>query len=268
MAPPDSHWSQMDHTGIDDEQTAERYVLGLLSEEECFRFEEHFLDCPRCLESIEAVEGLRAGLTDVSAADAPAAAASNVAAFRSRTRPTRPFLTFLAAACVPLAILSGLFYAQTRGARHDLDDSRRLLEQSQRRQAELENALQRESAERGRVSVEGLSLRTAPVFLLNLTRGTSLAEPPNHVALPGAAGWVTLVFDRPDGRDASGFRVRVSTSDGQPIGEATAGTASGGLLSVSLPSERLPAGNYVLTVEALGGGQPLATYRFRAEAKR
>jgi len=90
------------------------------------------------------------------------------------------------------------------------------------------------------------------------------------VALPDGPGWVTLVFDRPDGRDATGYRVRVATSDGRSIGEAAANATAGGLLSVTIPSERLASGDYVLTVEGLADGQsqPLATYRFRAAAKR
>lgn len=267
MRPSDPHGNQMDHTGIDDAQTAERYVQGRLSEEERLRFEEHLLDCRRCLDSIEAVEGLRGGLKEVSAAEIPVTSESNVTPFRARTRPARSFLTFLAAACVPLGILSLVFYAQTRGMRRELDDSKRLLEQSQSRQAELSSALDQERANRGRASEKALSLRTAPVFVLNLTRGAH-AEPQNHVALSDAAGWVTLVFDRPEVPDAAGYRVRVSTSDGRSIGEAAASVTSGGLLSVSLPSERLVPGDYVLTVERLDGGRPLATYSFRAEAKR
>jgi hypothetical protein len=260
----------MDHTGIDDQQTAERYVLGRLSEEERLRFEEHFLDCPRCLDSIEAAQGLRAGLKDVAAAAVPAAPERNVAQFRRPARFSRPFLKFLAAACVPLGILSLFFYAQTRGVRRELDDSKRLLEQSRSRQTELTNALDRERSERGSATEENRSFRTAPVFLLNLTRGSSPGEPQNHVALPEAPGWVTLVFDRPDGRDATGYRVRVATSDGRSIGEAAANATAGDLLSVTIPSERLAAGDYVLTVAGLADGrsQPLATYRFRAEAKR
>ena len=260
----------MDHTGIDDQQTAERYVLGRLPEEERLRFEEHFLDCPRCLESIEAAEGLRAALKAVPSSELPAARPeTNVAQFRRPARISRPFLTFLAAACVALGILSLFFFAQSQTARRELDDSRRLLDQSQRRQGELQSQLQRESTERGRAADENRSLRTAPVFLLNLTRGSASAEPQNHVAVPDASGWVTLVFDRPDARDSAGYRVRVTAADGRAIGEAPASVGSGGLLSVSIPSERLTSGDYTLTVESVSGRpEPLATYRFRASPKR
>ena len=44
MRPSDPHQTRMDHSGIDDSQTAERYALGRLPEEERQRFEEHLLE--------------------------------------------------------------------------------------------------------------------------------------------------------------------------------------------------------------------------------
>ena len=264
MRPLDSHGNRMDHIGIDDALTAERYVLGRLTEEERHRFEEHFLDCPRCLDAIEAAEGLRKALTSIS--PAVSTPAEPVAIFRPRERKVRPLVTLLAAACVGLAFLSAFFFTQTRAAREELAGSRQLLQQARDRQAEIEGALGRERAESARVAD---SLRAAPVFMLNLTRGGS-AEPEDRVVLPAAPGWVTLVFDRPERRGVSDYRVRVASADGRPIGEtAPARAAEGGLLSVSLPSERLPAGDYVLEVEGVAGGQPvpLARYRFRAVPK-
>jgi hypothetical protein len=256
---------RMDHTGIDDALTAEHYVLGRLTEEERQSFEEHFLDCPRCLEAVEAAEGLRDGLKGIAPA-VSAPAEGNVAPFRPRERKTRPVVTLLAAACVGLAFLSALFFRQTRAAREELTGSRQLLQQTQRRQAELEGTLGREREERARAAE---SLRAAPVFMLNLTRGAS-PEPEDHIVLPEAPGWVTLIFDRPERRGVQDYRVRVSSADGRPVGEAAAArTTEGGLLAVSLPSGRLAAGDYVLEVEGLAAGRalPLARYRFRAVGK-
>ncbi|MDY7095591.1 MAG: zf-HC2 domain-containing protein [Acidobacteriota bacterium] len=65
----------MDHSTIDEHQVIERYVLGRLSEDECARFEEHYLDCSRCLEQLEAAERLQSGLRGVAAEEATQAAA-------------------------------------------------------------------------------------------------------------------------------------------------------------------------------------------------
>src|SRR5215813_3720293 len=52
----------MEHAHFDENDTAERYVTGRISAEERAGFEAHFVDCPRCLDRIEAAEGLRAGI--------------------------------------------------------------------------------------------------------------------------------------------------------------------------------------------------------------
>ena len=85
----------MDHRAIEENQVPDRYLLGSLPAAERAEFEEHYLDCPACLEHLEAAEGLRAGL----------------GAFfgRGRSDPSRPargvFLrpaVLLAAACLAL----------------------------------------------------------------------------------------------------------------------------------------------------------------------
>jgi methionine-rich copper-binding protein CopC len=174
----------------------------------------------------------------------------------------------LAAACVGLAFLSALFFTQARAAREELAGSRQLLQQSRGRQAELEGELGRERAKRSPVAE---SLRAAPVFMLNLTRSSATsAEPEDRVVLPESPGWVTLIFDRPVGLGVQDYRVRITSADGRLVGEAApARTAEGGMFAVSLPSERLPAGDYVLEVERVAADEaaPLARYRFRAVAE-
>ena len=268
MRPPDPHQTRMDHTGIDDEQTAERYALGRLPETERQSFEEHLLDCPRCLDAVESAEGIRDGLGNLSAGPAAAHPESSVVAFAPRRPLARPLVTLLAAACVPLAVLSGLFFSQTRAARRDLEDSRTLLQQSERRRAEVEGELGRERSERARSADALASLRAAPLFLLETTRGAA-AETENRLVLPDSGEWVTLAFDRPPG-DARDHRVRIAHADGKPVGDASpTGAASGRLLAVSLPAASLTPGDYVVTVERPGADrtETLATYRFRASRK-
>jgi Putative zinc-finger len=259
----------MDHTRINDDQVPERYVLGRLPDEDRYRFEEHLVGCEGCIAAVEAAEGLRDGLKDASVRDGAAAGAAPPPVVRQGPWPARPLVTLLAAACVPVAVLSALFFAQAGQARREAEGARQALAQLQRRQAELEGTLGSERADQARAAGRADSLKAAPVFMLNLTRGVS-DEPEDRVVLPDAPGWVTLVFDRPERRGVRDYRVRVSSADGRPVGAAASARAAGeSLLAVSVPSERLPAGDYVLEVEGLTAGEPvpLARYRFRANGK-
>jgi hypothetical protein len=212
------------------------------------------LDCPRCLETLEVVESLRAALREEKPEEASGMRAGS-----------RSLGVLLAAAAAVLAILSSaFFYSELRRAQRELEGVRQASNEVVRsRQAELERALGRERA-------AAAALRTAPlatsVFLLNLTRGTDSPADANRVALGSAPDRVTLVFDRLDRSGFSGYRATVSSADGRTVGQpVVADVKSGGMLAVSLPPELMPAGEYALTVEGIGPARAeiLATYRFR-----
>src|SRR4051794_16643358 len=89
----------MDHAYIDDQQVAERYLLGQLPPAEAARFEEHSLACAECLDRLEAAEKLRLGLRAVAARGVVAEAVklSLLARLvRSRLAPYGLLLLFLA----------------------------------------------------------------------------------------------------------------------------------------------------------------------------
>ncbi|MEM8931779.1 MAG: zf-HC2 domain-containing protein [Acidobacteriota bacterium] len=65
----------MDHVMLDEQNVVERYVLGQLTPEETERFEQHYLDCPRCLERLELTEILHDGLRGVATEEATQGAA-------------------------------------------------------------------------------------------------------------------------------------------------------------------------------------------------
>jgi hypothetical protein len=265
----------MDHARIDENQLADRYLMGKLDDTERPSFEEHFVDCPVCLERLETVEGLRGALKELPSGFSAASTATPTSLDRFARPRVRPLVTFLAAACLLMATAASLFfYGETRRARRELEAVRQASEKARQRQAELEGALQRERTPQPRPSDDTAmsALAGAPlaatVFTLNLTRGTS-SEPGDRVQLPEPLGWLVLLFDRPDRPDVSRYRVRLSTTGGHPVGEpVTASAASGGMLAVSLPSALLSSGDYLLAVEDAGSGNVLATYRFRAAPRR
>jgi hypothetical protein len=265
----------MDHARIDAAQTADRYLMGKLSEEEQRVFEEHFLDCPACLEKIEAVEGLRSGLKALPPeevlAEPGTGRTNSLDRFGFSPRALVPSL--LAAGWI-VAIASVLFFWNaSRRTRLELASLERTVLQAQSRESELERAIERERAARAKSGEPG-TLTAAPVvasaFMLDVTRGSASAEPENRIVPGEGPYWIVLLFDRPDRAGFSNFRVRLTTAEGRPIGERmNAGTASGGMLAISLPSAMLTPGDYVLAVEGTRGGRtgPLATYRFRVSPK-
>lgn len=258
----------MDHARIDEDQLAQRYLMGKLDAESRHRFEEHFVDCPVCLEALETLEGLRAGLKELSPG-IPAAVTT------ARSRRPWPASGLLAAACVLMAAAGSLyFYGEARRARRELEAARQASEKAGLHEAELAPSNGKRPAippasmsDTGREALAAAPL-AAVVFTLNRTRGVS-AEPDDRIALPPSAGWVVLLFDRPDRSAPRGYRVQVSTAAGRSVGEpVTASAASGGMLAVGLPSSLLAAGDYALAVQDAGSGAALAAYRFRVVANR
>lgn len=94
------------HAALDAEQVVERYLLGRLDDEEARRFERHYLDCPTCLERLEANEGLIEGMRQAASEDALRQAVSwSLAAFLTRLGPWRPIA--LAAALLLVLVPAG-----------------------------------------------------------------------------------------------------------------------------------------------------------------
>jgi len=240
---------EMDHESIQENQVPDRYLMGKLSTEERLQFEEHFVDCSLCLEHLESLEGLRAGLRELSPPGIRGAKPERHALVRLLRDPRAAAL--LLAACLAVAILPpALFFRELRRTRGELESVRRTVDEVQR--------------EKAAASVPPLA---AAVFTLNLTRGAGTEEPDNRIVLRDTREWVILLLDRPEPPGFESYRARISTTDRRPIGNAlTASGASGDMLAVGLPPGLFPAGDYVLTLEGLGAGssRDLATYRFRA----
>lgn len=260
---------EMDHESIQGSQIPDRYLMGKLSAEERLQFEEHFLDCSICLDHLEAIEGLRAGLRELSPAGTPVGQPERHALVRLLRAPRAAAL--LAAACLVLAVLpSALFFSELRRTKGELENARRTSEETRREEAALRTALERERTAGASVA-GGAAPLAASVFTLNLTRGAGTERPDNRIVLRDPREWVILLVDRPEPPRVDSYRARISTTDGRPIGDAlTASPASGEMLAVGLPPGLLSAGDYVLTLEGVGTGRTrdLATYRFRAVLRK
>ncbi len=267
----DAHRRGMDHGLIDKDLIVERYVMGRLDGEERRLFEEHFVECRDCLDRLDAAAGLRAGLKEVVPLGE---GRSSAPAIRQLPR-ARSLWTLLAAACFLLAALSSIFfYGEVRRTRRELESVRLSSQRAQSRQAELEQALEKERAARAVASQAANALRAAPmaatVFMLNRTRGATATQPENRIELAPSSGWVVWIFDRPEAPGVRTWRVRLSTDDGHPVGDPVNATpSSAGMLAASFPATLLPAGDYVLVVEAAAGpGRAEAVARYGIRVAR
>lgn len=251
---------EMDHSTIQESQVPDRYLMGKLSAEERVAFEEHYLDCPVCLEYLESVEGLRAGLKELS----PAAAATGPKSRAIVRFPDRRLVLLLAAACLAVGALpSALFFGKYRSTSGQLASARTAIDDAQRKNDALTRSLESQRAAGADAAAEPLA---ASVFTLSLTRGIGEDAPSNRIALRNPREWVIVLLDRPESPKPGAYQARVSTADGRPVGgPLTASAASNDMLAVGMAPGLLSDGDYVLTLEDVGSAAPreLAAYRFR-----
>ena len=248
----------------------ERYALGKLAPEVREEFEEHLLECPLCLEAVEASEKLLAGLRAAVAEEVPPARASP-----ARPRPRRRALIWAAAAtcCLAAALLWNSDRAGAARARQALDEAQR---SSTRLAQALEQAQQQAQSEReARQALEGkvadLSRPEAglPVFALNLQRSAGLAE---VVRLPPKQGWFVLTVDREDPPRFEAYRATLVDAAGKELWQmAPIRASSRDQLAVAFHGSLAPPGEYALRVEGLSAGGEVALvgrYPFRVAADR
>lgn len=245
---------EMDHTSIENDQWAERYVMGRLPDDEKQRFEEHFVDCAKCLDDVEAADGLRKGLASLPPGEVPSASPS----------PAGLPPWFLAAAGLAVGVgLAAFFSAELRHTRTELADSQKASDRLKQSEAALQKEL--------RIAKAAAAPSGAAVFTLNVTRGGQTTEPENRILLPKGSAWLVLQFDRPPGPEEAGYVVRISGADGKAVGNNAVpiGPVSNDTLAVTLPPGTLQEGDYTLAVEATSAPDvALATYRFRIGLSR
>lgn len=278
----------MDHAYIDEQQVAERYLMGRLSPEEAQRFEEHSLACAECLDRLEAAEELRLGLRDAAARQAAGAAVQLgllARLVRSRLAPWGLAALFLAA-----LLPSGLLLREVGQRERELDEARAALAARpapppepatpdagaetaglRRQVAEQQREIQEHRQAREQLAADLQQARqprvNVPVVPLAPERAGAGAPdgPATRLALSPAAEWVVLALQldaapgryRATLRGADG-RTRWQSDDLRPDAEGTC--------TAVLPSDLLAAGDYTIQVEELprqGEPVPAAELAFR-----
>src|SRR5436190_11239197 len=124
----------MDHTLIEEQRIAERYVTGKLPPDEAERFEEHFLSCQECLDRLDLAESMDRGFKRAASQDAvqlatqiTAARQLAVIAWLSRLGRSRQTAALVMTVLL-VAILPGLFaLRQVRESERELAATRTAL---------------------------------------------------------------------------------------------------------------------------------------------
>jgi hypothetical protein len=280
----------MDHSTLDEQQTAERYLQGKLSPEEAAAFEEHSLACPECLERLELAETLRDGLRTLAVQEVEREAATRVtllAALARLGRSRAVALGFLALAVVAV-LPAGLLLRELDQTRATLERREAAAEDAEQRVGDLERRLREAQAappytpdpaesgaaelrrERDRLRADLERARrpqvNVPVISLGAERSGS-SEPSQKISLAVPSDWIFLSLEVDDSGHST-YRAVLTGPGGKPVWQG------GDLvllpdqtLSITLPKSLLAPGNFTLRVEgvpAAGAPVPVARFSFRA----
>ena len=275
----------MDHSWIEEQQIADRYVAGTLPEDEMERFENHYLSCPECLDRLELAESLQRGFRRVAGQDAATLATARqlaVVAWLAHLGRVRQIAVLAAALFVLLFLPAGLAWRGFAEHGEELARSRTTLERERQRSAA--EARRAEAAEKGleasrhdlaaerktnaqvqeQLAQASQPQANIPILQLDVVRDIGPEDQPvNRLRLPASARWVVLE-PQVDPPFASSYRAILREARGhelrrveglQPNRQQT--------LTLSLPASLLPAGDYILQIEGLTPARkPTAAGRF------
>jgi hypothetical protein len=247
----------MDHTYVEENQIADRYVMGTLPAEEAERFENHYLSCPECLDSLELTESVERGFKRMAGQDAAQVATVQqlaVVAWLARLGRQRQLGVLLSALVVLAVIPGGVAIRSTA----QLAQDRSTLEQVRQSSADVGPLREELAREReARAHAEGLlSQAFQPhgndrIVSLGVERGESTGEGP--AVPPSANGWVFMEVPV-DSPFQPSYRAVLRDSQGKEISQIGDLLRSGrDTLSISVPAKLLPPGVYSVTIEP--GGQ-------------
>lgn len=243
----------MDHTPIAEGDLAERYATDRLDASERAAFEAHLVDCPECLDRVEAAQGLAAGFRALP----PQHTARRPP--RSRRRWAVRAGWAVAAAAVAVAVVwEGRERSRLEQALLEERDARGAL-QARLRAAQAEADVARSAragpAPRGPGQV--------PVLTLVATRGAGV--PTLH--LPGAPSLVVLSVERESPPRFQAYRVELRSGAGDKVLETRLAPSSRDAVVLAVDSGLLPPGEYLLSLlgdDPHGPPAPVGRHRFVA----
>jgi hypothetical protein len=208
----------MQHSEIERDSLIDRYVRNTLRDAERRSFEEHFLDCPQCLEQLEIASSLRQAIREspVDAGAAPPVA-------HRRSWYVLGWVQAAAAASLVVTMTTSImFFEQTQRARRELASAR------------VELAI-----------VRGLA-SSPEVYVLGLSRGGSESQ---QIALPRAPRWMVFSIEM-DTTQFPSYHAVLSDASGKEIWQqAGIQPASSDAIGVTVPSNLLAPGSYSMIIQ-------------------
>jgi len=245
----------MDHQSIEDGSVVEAYVTDRLGETERTEFETHLVDCPQCLDRVEAAQGLAAGMRALGPPAIPARTT------RSPRRWTVAAGGWALAASVAAVLALGWGMAE-RGRLERTVEAERVARVAAEDRARQLAQRPPEPREPVAPALPPRAPGPVPVLMLVATRGTDLPT----LRLPRDGGPVVLSVERESPPRFARYQVRLSTENGGAVLDGLFPPSSRDTLVLAVDAELLPPGTYRLALEgeaASGQRMQLPGHRFR-----
>lgn len=290
----------MNHEYINQFNVIDQYVLGHLTANEAEEFEDHFIDCPVCVEQLNATRDLVQDLKGLAVQETLELEREKVSASSGwglKALVPNRLSAALAFGCIVVAgVLTFVAFRrfnqleeelrQTQQAasiiRQEHQSSLAATAETERQQQEAKqqlaqrvDELERKLKEEGQQQPSVPGSRTAdvnfPIFVLaSAVRGQS--PPSTEIILPASSTRFALSIPVEDTRDFSVYRVAIVDQKGRTIWQRSGFELDQyRSLSLSLSSNSLSPGIYDLKVEALtppNNWNTVGSYPFRFSRRR
>ena len=245
----------MDHQRIEDGSVVEAYVTDRLGEAERAAFEAHLVDCPACLDQVEAAQGVAAGLR---ALGSPAPSVRTLPAPRRWSAGTAGWAL---AASIAAVVALGWGTSEHRRLGRAIEAEREARAAAEARA----NELARQPSPRPEPVAPVPATRPpgpVPVLTLVATRGADLPT----LKLPPDGGPVVLSVEREAPPRFARYQVRLSREDGGEVLAGLFSPSSRDAVALAVDAGLLAPGTYTLALEgetASGRRALLPGHRFR-----
>jgi anti-sigma factor RsiW len=265
----------MEHDDVVEQDVVSRYLSGGLPRDERAAFEEHFIDCPSCLDALEGADELQRGLKAVAAQDAMTERIQPI----PRSRSVGRAMVFAAGIAAAIAIAVGT--VDVLRTRRELARVSRVAAdlngQSDRAQSLIrslsERVQQLESVTGRGAAAPAAAQASAPVFALTTVRGGGTSTPPNRVMLAGTPEWIVLSLELDDPNAADRYRATLKNAEQREVwrdDHLTASTPE--TLGIALRATLLDEGDFSLVIDRqtpqATAWLPAGRYAFRVVKSR